>query len=305
MKSQLDLNLLKVLTLLDQYRHLKPVAKSLGKTESAVSKQLAKLREQLGDPLFVRGAHEFEPTEYTLQLLPKISEGMQLIDTALTREAFDPKSHKKEIVIALPDIAQCMRGDQILIDLLATFPNAPIKLTSWHDLTSKHILEDRIDLGIHYFNEGQTKTIYQQPVSTYRGMIVTPASLSHLSLEEKLKLPFVLMEMKGWLSNKAVTKQALVAAGYDIKKIATVDSTSCLFKTIEQLGCATLFPYAHHLPDNVVGEELPESVQRNCKLSIVANYKLANRGNPLHQLLIKKLTHHLFEPHTQHDLEGA
>ena len=59
MRPPLDLILLKVLVLIHKHRHLKPVAKELGKTESAVSKHLAKLREQLDDPLFVRGVHEF------------------------------------------------------------------------------------------------------------------------------------------------------------------------------------------------------------------------------------------------------
>ncbi|MDN3685981.1 hypothetical protein QW180_30200 [Vibrio sinaloensis] len=75
MKSQLDLNLLKVLSLLHKHRQLKPVAKELGKKPKVrLVSTLQKLREQLDDQLFVRGAHEYEPTEFTLQLLPEVEK---------------------------------------------------------------------------------------------------------------------------------------------------------------------------------------------------------------------------------------
>ncbi len=88
MNQALDLNLLKVLVLINKHRQLRPVAKALGKTESAVSKYLSKLRLQLDDQLFVRGAHHLEPTEFTLKLLPQISAGLDLLDNAIARQEF-------------------------------------------------------------------------------------------------------------------------------------------------------------------------------------------------------------------------
>ncbi|NAW54271.1 LysR family transcriptional regulator, partial [Vibrio sp. V41_P2S12T139] len=43
MNKDLDLNLLKILVLLDKHRQLKPVAKAMGKSEASISKYLARL----------------------------------------------------------------------------------------------------------------------------------------------------------------------------------------------------------------------------------------------------------------------
>ena len=296
MKSQLDLNLLKVLPLLEKHRQLKPVAKELGKTESAVSKYLAKLREQLGDQLFVRGAFEFEPTDYTLNLLPKISKGLNLIDEAVQPADFNPTTYDKPIVIALPSLAQYLIGQPLLLDLLETFPKAEIQITTWSDSSVEKIHEDGIDIGVQYFNDEQVKTIYQHHLGRYKGAIVCSDKYQHRTLDEKLAMPYVLMEMKGWQDKKAVIKRTLESNGIKINKVATVDNMTCLFETLNELDCATLLPAASHLKQrtdyNVT--VLPEHLQLKQPLSTVANYKLVNHDNPLHKLLVQKLKQHLF-----------
>ncbi|MEX0332847.1 LysR family transcriptional regulator [Vibrio tubiashii] len=296
MKSQLDLNLLKVLPLLEKHRQLKPVANELGKTESAVSKHLAKLREQLGDQLFVRGAFEFEPTEYTLNLLPKITKGLNLIDDAVQPVDLDPMTYDQPIVLALPSLAQYLIGKSLLLDLLETFPKAEIQITTWSDSSVEKIHDESIDIGVQYFNDEQVKTIYQHHLGKYKGAIVCAEKYQHRTLDEKLDMPYVLMEMKGWQDKKAVIKRTLESNGVKINKVATVDDMTCLFEMLCEMECATLLPATSHLKArtdyNVT--VLPENLQLEQPLSIVANYKLVNHDNPLHRLLVKKLKQHLF-----------
>ncbi|MFI3276622.1 LysR family transcriptional regulator [Vibrio sp.] len=66
MRIDLDLNLLKTLIVLTEKQNLNKAGVVLGLTESAVSKQLNRLREQLNDDLFVRMSGKFEPTDYTV-----------------------------------------------------------------------------------------------------------------------------------------------------------------------------------------------------------------------------------------------
>ncbi|MFM2586962.1 LysR family transcriptional regulator [Vibrio sp. TBV020] len=298
MKSQLDLNLLKVLPLLNKHRQLKPVAKELGKTESAVSKHLAKLREQLGDQLFVRGAFEFEPTEYTVKLLPKISSGLNLIGEAIQHEEFDPAIYSKRITIALPSLAQYLVGKDLLLDLMATFPNAEINITTWSDISINGILDDNIDLGIQYFNEELTKTIYQHHLGKYKASIVCSKQYAGRTLQEKLSMPYIMMEMKGWRDKTAVARRALQANNIEVKTIATVDNITCLFGVLDQIECATLLPDIRHVLDSKEAEYevtvLPDELQLDYTPSVVANYKLVNHGNPLHNMLVELLKRHLF-----------
>ncbi|RTZ17245.1 LysR family transcriptional regulator [Vibrio aquaticus] len=296
MKSQLDLNLLKVLPLLNKHRQLKPVAKELGKTESAVSKHLAKLREQLGDPLFVRGAHEFEPTEYTEKLLPKITSGLNLISEAVQHEDFDPTQYDKPITLALPSLAQYLMGKELLLELLETFPKSQIHITTWNDTSVSSLLDDHIDVGVQYFNDEQSKTIYQQHIGRYYSAIVCDQKYSNRSVEEKLNMPYVLLEMKGWQEQKAVAKKALESNGVHINKIATVDNITCLFDVLKELECATLFPHTRHLTARTSLDVtlLPEHLQLDHPPAVVVNYKLVNHGNPLHTMLAEILKRRLF-----------
>lgn len=296
MKSQLDLNLLKVLPLLDKHRQLKPVAKELGKTESAVSKHLAKLREQLDDQLFVRGAFEFEPTDYTINLLPKISAGLNLIGEAVQHEEFDPATYEKTISIALPSLAQYLVGKDLLLELFATFPKAKISITTWNDASINDILDDNIDLGIQYFNEELTKTIYQNHLGKYKAAIVCSKRYAERSFEEKLDMPYVLMEMKGWRDKIQVGRRALQSNGLEINKIATVDNITCLFDLLDEIECATLLPAVRQINSLTQCEvtALPDELQLEHPPSVVANYKLVNYGNPMHTLLVDMIKRHLF-----------
>ncbi|KGY13929.1 transcriptional regulator [Vibrio tubiashii] len=295
MKSQLDLNLLKVIPLLVKHRQLRPVAKELGKTESAISKHLAKLREQLGDQLFVRSTFEFEPTEFTLSLLPKVTQGLELIDEAVQPIEFDPASYEKPIVIALPSLYQYLVGKKLLIDLIEMFPKAQVHITTWSDSSVQDIHEETLDIGIQYFNPELSKTIYQQHLGKLEGAVICADGYGQRTLEDKLKMRFVLMEMKGWQDKKAVIKRALEAHGMSINKIATVDNITCLFEVLNELECATLLPASHHLeamPGYTI-EILPKHLQPEHPMSVVANYKLVNHDNPLHRLLADKLKQHL------------
>ncbi|TMX35841.1 LysR family transcriptional regulator [Vibrio sp. Hep-1b-8] len=296
MKSQLDLNLLKVLPLLDKHRQLKPVAKELGKTESAVSKYLAKLREQLGDPLFVRGAFEFEPTEYTTNLLPKITAGLDMIDEAVQREEFNPALYDKSISIALPSLGQSLVGKALLLELMEIFPKAKINITTWNETSITDILDERLDIGVQYFNEELTKTIFQHHLGKYKGAIICAKPYADRSLEEKLRMPYIMMELKGWQDTKAVTNKALEEQGIEINTFATVDNITCLFDVLECTECATLLPYTNHtqLHEKYCVTALPDHLQMKHPPSVVANYKLVNHGNPLHQLLASKVKQHLF-----------
>ncbi|EMB48199.1 transcriptional regulator [Vibrio mimicus CAIM 602] len=73
MRFDLDFNLLRTLIVLADKQNLKKAGMALGLTESAVSKQMAKLRDQLNDDLFVRmsGKLELQNTHYRFCLKSK------------------------------------------------------------------------------------------------------------------------------------------------------------------------------------------------------------------------------------------
>ncbi len=64
-----DLNLLVAFDVLMIERSVTRAAERLGRTQSAVSHSLSRLREQFGDPLLVKGGLRMQPTAFALDLI--------------------------------------------------------------------------------------------------------------------------------------------------------------------------------------------------------------------------------------------
>ncbi|GAD03376.1 LysR family transcriptional regulator [Agarivorans albus] len=90
MSQQYDLNLLRVLLTLLEERSVSKAADKLFLTQSAVSKQLAKLRQQLNDPLFIRHANGLSPTPRVRSLEPKLRQWLQSANEMIEAEGFEP-----------------------------------------------------------------------------------------------------------------------------------------------------------------------------------------------------------------------
>src|SRR5204863_3117551 len=86
-----DLNLLVVFEVLMLERSVTRAAERLGRTQSAISHSLSRLREQLGDPLLVRGGRSMEPTAFALDLIDQARPILRSIQRVLSpRQVFDP-----------------------------------------------------------------------------------------------------------------------------------------------------------------------------------------------------------------------
>ena len=66
--AKVDLNLLVILQILLEEESVTRAANRLHLSQSALSKSLNRLRDTLGDPLFLRSAHGLKPTAHALQL---------------------------------------------------------------------------------------------------------------------------------------------------------------------------------------------------------------------------------------------
>lgn len=85
-----DLNLLVVFQMLLAERHVGRAASRLGLTQSAASHALGRLRNLLGDPLFVRHPKGIEPTARALSLAPAIIDILDRAQSVLAAPVFDP-----------------------------------------------------------------------------------------------------------------------------------------------------------------------------------------------------------------------
>jgi DNA-binding transcriptional LysR family regulator len=95
-----DLNLLRIFDILYDERNVTRAAARLCLTQSAVSHALARLREALGDPLFMRIPSGLQPTERAHQLAPRLRVALAEIRSAVATPMFDPAKTRQRFVIA-------------------------------------------------------------------------------------------------------------------------------------------------------------------------------------------------------------
>lgn len=78
--SNFDLNLLRVFDMLLREQNVSRAAERLALTQPTVSNALARLRDQLGDPLLVRVGRRMRPTPRALALEGPIRAALQQIE---------------------------------------------------------------------------------------------------------------------------------------------------------------------------------------------------------------------------------
>lgn len=96
---QADLNLLRVFDVLYAERSVTRAAARLALTQSAVSHALKRLRETIGDRLFVRVGYGLEPTARADAIAAQIQAGLATLESALSPPDFDPLNSEREFRI--------------------------------------------------------------------------------------------------------------------------------------------------------------------------------------------------------------
>ncbi len=96
----IDLNLLRIFDILYDERNVTRAAARLFLTQSAVSHALARLREVLGDPLFMRIPSGLQPTERAHQLAPRLRVALAEIRSVVATPTFDPANTRQRFTIS-------------------------------------------------------------------------------------------------------------------------------------------------------------------------------------------------------------
>ncbi len=121
----LDLNLLVALDALLAERNVSRAAERLGLSQSAVSAQLARLRELFGDPLLLRTARGMLPTARAIEIAGPVRQVLFEIGRIVQpSEAFDPARASVTFAIAASDYVEYAMLPQLVDYLGAHAPHA-------------------------------------------------------------------------------------------------------------------------------------------------------------------------------------
>lgn len=127
--ANFDLNLLKVLDALLRESNTTKAAERVGLSQPAVSAALSRLRDRLGDPLFVRSGKGIKPTPFADTLRMPVQEVLARMEAIVEGpEKFDPETSDRVFRICGTDYFSEVLFPPLLKRLVKEAPNISLRL---------------------------------------------------------------------------------------------------------------------------------------------------------------------------------
>jgi DNA-binding transcriptional LysR family regulator len=144
---RVDLNLLVVFEMLMAERSVTRAADRLGRTQSAVSHALSRLRGQLGDPLLVKSGAGMQPSPFAMELIEQVSPILRSVQRVLSpRRAFEPATSDRVFRLAVPDLAQTL-FPRLLESTRKEAPGVALEWVSPTQSMPLEVVEGQVDLA--------------------------------------------------------------------------------------------------------------------------------------------------------------
>lgn len=199
--GRLDLNLIKVFDAVYEDRSLLRAGKRLNLSQSAVSHALARLRDVVGDALFVRTAQGMTPTARAIAMADGLRESLRRIEGTLGMEPFDATRSVRRFVVAANDHLTAVMVAELSRMMLREAPgiDLAIRPSTRIDL-AEQIDVGRIDLAVGIFAQVPSR-LSSRTLMTQDERIVMrkghPASRRRLALPDLARYPLVTVSVGG------------------------------------------------------------------------------------------------------------
>jgi DNA-binding transcriptional LysR family regulator len=124
---RIDLNLFIVFVTIYEYRSLTIASKHLGLTQPAVSHSLSRLREALGDDLFMRKGGKFVPTPFSHMIIDDVRRSLEIIRVGpLGQQVFDPLASDARFRIAMNTAMEVHLLPELMKKISVEAPNVVV-----------------------------------------------------------------------------------------------------------------------------------------------------------------------------------
>jgi len=147
--SRIDLNLLVALQALLEEENVSRAAERLFISQPAMSKTLARLRETLGDPLFVRGPHGIKPTPRAQELRARLNLVLEDVLALVNPASFDLARYEGEFIIAISEHMSLGIIPELMQRLRREAPGIRIKLVTRMEHQLEQLADGKLDFALH------------------------------------------------------------------------------------------------------------------------------------------------------------
>lgn len=154
-----DMNLLVVLGVLMEERSVTRTGIRLGRTQSAISNSLKKLREALDDPLMVRGPDGLVPTPRAIALQDQVQTILGMTQECLSpHQIFDPSMATGGFRISAPDRLSLPVMLPLLKSLQRAAPGISVDLVNAdREQALNGLDDDELDIAIGWFDQAPAR----------------------------------------------------------------------------------------------------------------------------------------------------
>jgi DNA-binding transcriptional LysR family regulator len=218
--GRVDLNLLVHLDALLKERSVTRAAARVGIGQSAMSHNLARLRELFGDELLTRGSDGMRLTPRAVTLLEPVRTMLAQVEALVSRDhAFDPATAERTFRFGLPDSMEILIMPALLARMREVAPGIHLRL---YNFDASRLLDDldadEMDLAIGYegfqpwqFHHKRRKLFTETWLCMFNAEKtgITPP----ISLEDFVRLPHVLTSLRPGRSVRGIVDDALEKLG--------------------------------------------------------------------------------------------
>jgi DNA-binding transcriptional LysR family regulator len=193
--DQFDLNLLRTLDALWRHRHLGRAAEELGVSQPALSHSLKRLREQIGDPLFVKTQSGMQPSARAVELAPVVQALLTAVrEQVLVAPEFDASVSTRTFTLAMSDIGEMTFLPALLAELMVLAPGVDVitVMRPPRDLSGS-LQRSEVDLVVGFFPDLDGTDVFQQRLFSHGFACLvsssSPMAKATLTPEKFIELP--------------------------------------------------------------------------------------------------------------------
>jgi DNA-binding transcriptional LysR family regulator len=244
--SELDLNLLRVLTAVDDKRSVSAAAIRLERSQPSVSAALGRLRAFFEDPLFVRSGNHMQPTPRAIEIMGPVREVLSRIGTDIvSAPVHEPASSQKPIVLALSDVGEVVFLPSLIPQLRRLAPHANLRSVSLPaEEVAAGLEAGTIDLALGYFPDLKRHNFFQQTLftDTFTCLLRAdhPMASARLSLKQFLQLEHAVIRAES--RSEEVIERFLVRKRIQRRVVLTTPHFASIVPIIEQSDLAVTVP---------------------------------------------------------------
>lgn len=237
MLKKLDLNLLVTFEALWRERSVTRAAARLNVAQPTVSNALAKLRDLLHDPLFIRTPKGIEPTERCNEIARDVTQALRQIEQAIDGAPdFDPGTCSREFKIGCADYFDLLILPSLIHRMAEEAPHIDIRLRSINREEGLDLLDaGELDFLMHHDGPapkrfGVSKAFSERHILTARRD--HPLIKGQPDIETFARLPHINFSQRG--DARSPVDEALNALGYTRRVLVTTQTMSTVASMVLQ-----------------------------------------------------------------------